>query len=60
MDGGFSSRGINNKQPRSIWIYMQTNHGVFEMAKNMEGSGDDVYYPLCGVIYKEEYGSWTQ
>ena len=28
--------------------------------KNMEGSGDDIYAPLCGVIFKEEYGSQTQ
>ena len=25
--------------------------------KNMEVSGDDIYDPLCGVLFKEEYGS---
>ena len=27
---------------------------------NMEGSGDDIYDPLCGVLFKEEYGSYIQ
>ena len=26
------------------------------MAKKMKGSGDDIYDPLCGGIFKEEYG----
>ena len=48
---------INNPDPYG-YICRQTMVFV-KWPKNMEGSGDDTYDPLCGVIYKDEYGSWT-
>ena len=38
-----------------LYIYIQTNRGVCEIAKNMEGSGYDVYAPLCGGMFNKEY-----
>ena len=32
----------------------------FKCTKNMEGSVDDIYATLCGVLFKEEYGSNPQ
>ena len=49
---------INNSYPYG-YTCIQTMVFV-KWLKNMEWSVDDIYDPLCGVIFKEEYGSWNQ
>ena len=43
---------INNPDP-----YGYTCRQTMVFVKWPKGSGDDTYDPLCGVIFKEEYGS---
>ena len=46
---------LNNPDP---YGYTCRKTMVFVKYPNsMEGSGYDIYAPLCGLIFKEEYGS---